>query len=50
VNDAMTKVNRMLMARSTPINELNKVAQTLGPDGKKLMGQAMLQNMYQHNF
>lgn len=47
VNDAMKKINTMLNPRISPdFRGLNKIAASLGPDGQKLVGQAMLQNMY----
>jgi len=47
VQQALKKVNTLLNPRISPnFEELNKVSASLGPDGQKLISQAMLTNFY----
>lgn len=47
VDNATTTLNRLMKAKNLDFDQIKKVAQSLGEDGKKLTGQAMLQRMYQ---
>lgn len=46
VNDAITTLNRLFKARNVNYNQVIDVTKSLGQDGQKLVGQAMLQRMY----
>lgn len=47
INDAMTRLNRLTMARNANINDINNITSSLGPNGKSLVGQAMLQRAFE---